>query len=261
MHWMHRAHAHSQAAAAFTSAFTAVTPGNGAWGSWTELVAATTSDAYGFLANSTGYSVAAASIHWQIGIGAASSEVVLAEWLSRTFTSTGYETGACYFPIYIPAGERVSVRGWLGSSTITAANVAVSGIGQSSAMMGSYAGMDLLGVSSGAGTTVVAAASAHNKGSWTEIIASTARNYSGLDLHMHQITSGAFYTLADIALGAGGSEVILFENLMLRQNSAVHISPGQRVVMPCDIPAGTRISMRMQAGTSTNHAYALGAYY
>jgi len=81
---------------------------------------------------------------------------------------------------------------------------------------------------------------ANEKGSWTELIASTSFDAVCFQLFLHQNFSAD--GLIDIGIGGSGSEVALIENVLISGRSG----HAQDIVVPIRIPAGTRISSRIQ---------------
>lgn len=118
--------------------------------------------------------------------------------------------------------------------------------------------LDLSGNPSGATTTdvaVVGAGTAHTKGSWTTIIASTASDVSLVALRTLVTNTSATDSsaLLDIAIGGSGSEVVIVENLAVGYNS----NAARMVYLPLNIPAGTRIAARVQ-GAQTSKSISIG---
>lgn len=103
-------------------------------------------------------------------------------------------------------------------------------------------------VDSSAITTVTANSSAHTKGSWTEVIASTSGNASLLTVFaLAVVQSGTnTATLLDIATGASGSETAVISNLAIGGASA-QSAGGVSVNIPLQVPSGTRLSARIQS--------------
>lgn len=108
--------------------------------------------------------------------------------------------------------------------------------------IGTATGLFVLG-----GTKLTPNATAHIKGSWTQLTSS-----SPIDADIIEITaqlgsvSGENTNAFDIGIGGAGSEIAVFPNLIAN-------SPGQftnninRYLLPCSIPAGTRIAGRCQS--------------
>lgn len=101
------------------------------------------------------------------------------------------------------------------------------------------------------GTTVSAPGSTHTKGSYTQLIASTAHDASGLLLSGYfTAPSGGGYGLVDIAIGAAASEQVLISNIPVSRQSSNGMG-WTAILLPCSIPAGTRIAARYQASQTS----------
>jgi len=97
-----------------------------------------------------------------------------------------------------------------------------------------------------AGTILTANASTNTKGSYAQITASTTYDICGLYVSIGQAnTAGAAYSV-DLAVGAGGSEVIIIADISYQQGST-NIAP---LFFPIGIPAGSRIAARCQSTTT-----------
>lgn len=95
----------------------------------------------------------------------------------------------------------------------------------------------------------VASGGSNTKGSYAQIVATCPVDAIGILLCCN--SSNAAYFLADIAIGAGGSEQIVIPNL-----GTSSPSQGQPVSSPLFIPLyiaqGTRVAARVQASSGTN---------
>jgi hypothetical protein len=97
--------------------------------------------------------------------------------------------------------------------------------------------------------TVTANSSAHTKGAYAELVASTSANASYIVIHCEMATNATnTSTLLDIATGASGSETVLIGDVAV--GGAVR-SAGTRCPfafgVPIKIPSGTRLSARIQS--------------
>ena len=106
-------------------------------------------------------------------------------------------------------------------------------------------------VASEFGTVVTAAGSANTKGSYSTLIASTAYDAYGIMIEFYNtaVASTATSQLTDIALGAASSERVVIPNLF-SGNAGTSIgaqNAGNAFFFPLFIPAGSRISARMQS--------------
>lgn len=99
--------------------------------------------------------------------------------------------------------------------------------------------------------TVTANSSANTKGAWTEIVASTtaAADYVEVSVQAGNLSSTIVGILLDIAIGASGSEVALFENVAVGGAAANTFNgeAGYRFGVPVYVPSGSRISARIQS--------------
>ncbi len=96
---------------ATTTTPTAVIPGNGAFGSWIQVTAATSRDYMGVFAQ---YNAPAHAFYGlQFGIGAGGSEKPITGTRTALFSATNFSMGGQdvpFIPVRIPAGSRVAAR-------------------------------------------------------------------------------------------------------------------------------------------------------
>jgi hypothetical protein len=104
-------------------------------------------------------------------------------------------------------------------------------------------------VNSSAEVSLTANTSAHTKGSYSELIASTSANASLLVLMVQDVSAAATNTatLIDIATGASGSETDIIGNLAVGGALTTTGPTGVAVAVPLKIASGTRISARIQS--------------
>lgn len=92
--------------------------------------------------------------------------------------------------------------------------------------------------------TVTSSGTAHTKGAWTELIASSEFNATGLWLRVHNVRAGSGLSspgLIDIGVGAAASEQVIIENLFNNYD----VGPIS-YWLPLVIPYASRISVRWQ---------------
>jgi hypothetical protein len=99
------------------------------------------------------------------------------------------------------------------------------------------------------GTTVSGSGTANVKGSWVELIAATSLDAAMLALSVlvPQGSAAGTRALADIGVGAAGSETTVIENLVLAGDD----SQNAIAAWPIAIPAGSRIAARSQLDATT----------
>jgi len=118
------------------------------------------------------------------------------------------------------------------------------------------------------GTTLTASATAHTKGSWAQLIASTSAECTALGINIGNVAVSNADTamLVDIGVGAAGSEVVRVENIAVGGATLLaRGSGGLFFMLPLRIAAGSRIAARCQSvrtsGTGVIHCapMAMGA--
>ncbi len=93
-------------------------------------------------------------------------------------------------------------------------------------------------------------ATANVKGAYVQATASTSFDATFVSLQLGNLFSVANRQYAiDMAVGAGGSELVLANNLMVADSAAVQTQ--KQYCFPCNIAAGTRIAFRCQVSSST----------
>lgn len=96
--------------------------------------------------------------------------------------------------------------------------------------------------------TAVTSGAVHTKGAWVTLLAATAFDAQGLLVHMGDINEVT--PLLDIGLGAAGAEVVLIPNLRRSGRAG-----GSSVYFPVAVPAGTRLSARVQSPGASSALY------
>jgi len=191
-----------------------------------------------------------------IGIGGAGSEVVVIANIS--VGGLGHGT-THVFPLYIPAGTRVSIR--LQSAVVSKALAGrvslVPAVGdQDAAQIVDTYGAD---TANSKGVTLATPSVAGTKTGWTQIVASTTRDAAWITWSF--ASNGTNIAAAkggvDIGYGGAGSEQVLVGNIRWEQLGTEAIRHAGFVV-PCNIPAGTRLAVRWDS-TSTAAASVINA--
>jgi len=102
------------------------------------------------------------------------------------------------------------------------------------------------------GTTVTGSATVNVKGVYTELSAATAQPADVLMLHIGSGSTVSTDYLFDLAIGAAGSEVPILMDLQLSgSSSATTAIPALSVTLPLSIPAGSRVSARLQGSVAS----------
>lgn len=224
-------------------------------GSWVQVIASTASEIDYLIVQHDldgAREISASYRHLiDIGIGASSSEQVLIPDLAFGLKSTGGELLPIEYeiPVRIPSGSRLSTR----ASESAGGNNSpgkVRLLGFSGGFsMADFSYFETAGVDSSttAGTTVTSSSSANTKGSWTQLVAATTLDAAGFWIETSQPAVPQRYRL-DIGVGGSGSEVVLVPDVCFSPIRDTHV---YRAFVPVPIPAGTRLSARVQSdGTS-----------
>jgi len=207
----------------------------------------------------TGSATVGVSIAIDIAIGPSGSEQVIVSNLILSAQINFGGWGHICFPISIPAGTRIAMRYQSTAANSSFANpityfsckVYDGGLTQ----MEGVAGIDAIGATaltaSPYSTTLTAGHQA--MGSYTQLVASTARDYLGFLIVPDNQTVGDQTNFPvgqiDIAIGPSGSERVI-STLMFDQNTL--IAGAVRMVA---VPAGTRIAARsgVNSASFTGH--------
>lgn len=110
----------------------------------------------------------------------------------------------------------------------------------------------------GTGFSPVSGATANTKGAWMQILASAPQDYTGLWIQLRGATTNN--ALFDIGIGAAGSEIVLAPNLFCGPK-LTQDSYGSVFILPCSIPAGSRVAVRSQTdGVSISASINIGFF-
>lgn len=100
-------------------------------------------------------------------------------------------------------------------------------------------------------STAITTSTANTKTAYTQLVASTSRQYEGL-LVMLGYSSAAAWWLFDIAIGAAGSEQVILPNLM--HTPRADYGGISTMFVPITVPAGVRVAVRAQASGGAKSA-------
>lgn len=190
-----------------------------------------------------------------IALGGSGSEVVIFSDLVFEAYNTSYGNHHSYnFPFRIPAGVRISARCQCVGASQTMDVIVLLGSGPTS-RSGSLQKMTSYGPDT-SNTSLVSidpGGTAHTKSSWVELTAATTSpiKWVCLAIVRDSITSGTTLRwLADLAIGAAGSEVVVMSNMLFTSGgftSACHIAS-----KPLVIPSGVRVAARVQCSSNSS---------
>ncbi len=231
-------------------------------GSWTTVIASTAYDSYGLLLNlNNGFtdSVSVTS-YIDIGVGAAGSETEIVSDIFSVSAGSYLTTEGqwFYFPVFVKAGTRISVRGRANAAAKTIrAYVQLKQFAQKSSPICTKV-QYLTGNAVTAGTT--------SKGSWTSLgVAAGLANF-GFVFFSAALTATTLNNLSyhcDFAIGDGTNFSIIQQDVLLTSNSAENITfTGLMDLVNVPVKTGVTFYGRAQcSGTPQAFAMALiGGY-
>jgi hypothetical protein len=228
-------------------------------GAYAELITATAFDTCYVEILMSGASVAATatSILVDIAIGAAASETDIisnlnaggASIFSTANTSTGGQKYA--FPLYIPAGSRVSARcqALISSDTV---NVAIRLLGGPTSPV--WAGQQVTTYGANIGTSLgvsVAQGISDAEGTFTEITSATTAPMSWLSWGVGTAADTTIIggtALIDVGVGSA-TETVVMENFMYGQGNSEAIGFVGFAGVPVSVPTGQRLAARLSRDT------------
>lgn len=234
-----------------TTLLTTITTGSGSEGSWDEVINSTIADAdhiviFIYLSSGGG---AVEDILIDVGIGGSTAEQILIENIpfSGRLIGTVGTSDAWSFPIQVPAGSRISVRGIADSAVNMGVGITLYKGNEKSP---SFSGAKAYGVTANyGGTPVDSGGSANTKPSgWTELVLSTTEDIHGFWLHMGLLENLTVGTntgdFIDIGIGGSGSEQTIVLNHFYYVTTTEMSHPP--FFYDIFIPAGTRIAAKRQ---------------
>lgn len=220
--------------------------------SYVEVIASTAEDYEGFFVKASRLSTIT-EVALDIALGASSSEVDLVNDLLLS----GMRADAVplvFVPLPIPSGSRVSVRG-ASSRTSTDVEVSIVGVASSSienACLTGTTGVDTHGFNSGdtGGVQIDPGGTANTKNGYVEVVAATsnAAKYLGMAIAgQENFTLSDAENLIDIAIGAGGAETNIIENIQVSTRADFDGRQPSWFLFPIEIASGSRLSVQAQS--------------
>lgn len=215
--------------------------------SYTTIISASSFDAQWMVVQLGWWGGASSDFLVDIAIGAASSETIIAANLLFT-GGTGDFATQFVFPVFIPAGTRLSARCQATTASRTL-RCAITLISQGFLPSGPLSTITTYGAntSDSGGVQVDPGGSVDTKGSYSEITASLTFDINWLVIAMGiqnntVRTSSRF--LVDVSVGANLSEQVVIPNqFLVCASTGDCLLPGT-ICLPCSIPAGSRVAVR-----------------
>lgn len=230
----------------------------------TASATANTKGAYAQLTAATGFEVdvilvmvddSSATIDYlvDLAVGAAGSEVVIANNLLVSGGTGSISYGMKYrLNVAVKAGERIAAR-CQASTLSSVVRISCLAFGQSFFASSPLSLVTTYGanLTDSGGTSVDPGGTANTKGAYSQITASTTAPIRELILGIgsdKNATRSSQSWLVDVAIGAAGSEQIIWPNVALNCSTSPDIiTPQEYGPLPASIPTGTRIAVRAQS--------------
>jgi hypothetical protein len=224
-------------------------------GSWVELITATTFPVFGvtLMISSDGTAATQVANLYDLGVGAAASEVVLISNLLNTSPPTGAGMKPYFFPIYIPKGARIAARKQSNITVKTGSVVIFCHGGFSAPPWRTFAGADAIGADTAdSGGFTHTTGNSGTYSTWTNIGSTLARQYGAL---MPIVSSGTDTTMGNNPsyLQVGIASTVLATRMFTIDNSVESIS----TIVP-NIPiygnfaTGTQMMIRGTSNTTAD---------
>lgn len=217
-------------------------------GSWTQLIAATTYDWYGFffvVANSSSNGASSAQL-LDIGIGAAASETAIVSNMGVGFTGAFNVNCAnqFYMPLFVKAGSRVSARiqAEIVSDTV---DVVIFGLAGTSTQTQVFGVCDTYGANTATSGGVLVTGGDGTYSADVNVGSTTSRNYQAIipSLQSTEATMGSLVYFVDLRIGSA-TQMKWFASTGTSERVTGPI-PSVPHYMP--IASGTQLATRMIA--------------
>lgn len=159
------------------------------------------------------------------------------------------------FPVSLAGGVRVSARAQLSTASTSALAVILHGISegfQSPSGLSRVATLGSIAATTSIGATLPSLG-VNTKTAWTQIGTTVSACQALLvSLSTFAGASGAAPTVMfDIGIGAAGSEQPILTDVALGNTGAASVVIMTNLLLPIALPAGTRVSVRAQGGSTT----------
>jgi hypothetical protein len=222
---------------------------------WTEIIAATDYTA-NWLLITLGKTSTNSSYLVDIGVGASTAEVALIDNLyTHCPNANSVPTRTFLFPLRVPAGTRLSGRCQSASSAATV-QVAITAISSGIAAPPGLSRVETIGANTADSNGVsIDCGATPNTDVVGELTASSGFPYRWMCLAVGNPTDitwlGAQDFLADVTIGAGGSELPVISDLLIAGSSVDDRPTPGAVCFPCSIGAGSRVAVRVRDSGTT----------
>lgn len=223
-------------------------------GSWAVISSATPFEARGLVVN-VGWTTGSEGMLLDIGTGGIGAEVAVINNLligsNPGNSNTRGQRGSYFFPISLPKGVRLAgcIQASSGSKDAEVGVYLISGGYGGPSTYNQVHSFGALTASS-LGTDVDPGGAANTKGSWVQFSAACTNTIRGLVIAIGSLAGSYGRVLLDVGIGGAGSEAVIISNWMVYHNYDSQCkTPAVSPFLPCLIPSGSRIAVRVQDDT------------
>jgi hypothetical protein len=221
-------------------------------GSYVELTAATENDAHWVLVH-LGNTSAGANFLVDISIGAATEQVIIPD-MYVVGKSGGANMGSYLFPVFIPAGSRLTARCQSNSASATIEVVVTLFSGTMLAGGSPPSIVSAYGAIVASLGTNLDGVTANTDSAWTQLTAATDRDHSWWCVGIRcgdGTLAGVNRWLLDIGIGAA-TEAEIVPDLFFTADTTSDLPYNPVLWFPYYVPAGSRITARVRSLTATD---------
>lgn len=241
---------------------------NNTQGSKTQIVASTPDEANGFIvilgAITGGTSIAQILVNLYIGGSGQEVPLVTGIQMGKSGSCLGAQR-IVTVPLNIPAGSRISASmqaDVFGNCPTVNCTIIPLGVGFAAAQPCDAFEAWGVNTATSMGTEATASVTPYTKGAWVEMIAATGLDSQQLVVQLQRASLAYGRYRLDIGVGASGSEVVAVGDITFvigedgGTNASQYCSRDMTLHIPLTIPAGSRISMRIESNGASATARA-----
>lgn len=254
---LHGSRVTRETAANYGTTITAGSPAH-VKGSWTQITSSTTHPAKGITLLLNDVDIFGYLNQYGYLVDFAYDGIVNPTYLAKDVAvnvggASRYNGFNFYLPYTLPAGSDVRARVQSSQANATL-EVAVYLHDFSWPNISSFQRSETYGAVSGSSTSTQLdpGGTAHTKGSWTQLTASTTSPIRWLVVNMGILNPAARIAnwAVDVGIGGSGSEVVILPDLLMIANAAADDADPKIYHFPVTIPEGTRIAARCMSSTT-----------
>lgn len=228
---------------------------NNTKGSWKEVIPSTEFDAILSVTIITGSYAGDHREMFDVGIGAAGSEVAIIEniYISAKYHGIGHNI---LLPIIIPAGSRISIRRQANTGT-SSSRCWITPIATTFTYQ-SLQVCDTIGAVTAAttGTLIDPGGTADTYGNWVELSSAAEKNYSQIIMAVGGYTDLSrtdwHYWYIDIGIGDTPADNIIANSIFCCAQTYYSLPYPNIFNLPLSIPKGEKISVRSKCSSNTS---------